>query len=107
MPGTERSRWKASASCRFASRTNRQLEVGDERVVLIDEGDIDLDALAHAWIREVLDDAHAIAGIRQAFLERRQVVLRARVLDVREQLAALAHQEEPPPHERHCRGGAW
>lgn len=70
----------------------RELEVGDEGVVLVDEGDVHLDALPHARVGTAVDDAIAVTRIRQAFREGGQVVLGAGVLHVREELAALADQ---------------
>jgi hypothetical protein len=59
---------------------DRELEVVDEGVVLVDRYQVHLDALTDARIGEVVDDAVAIPRVRQALLERGQVVLRARVL---------------------------
>jgi hypothetical protein len=61
---------------------DRQFEIIDEGIVLIDEHDVDLDALAHARIGEVLDDAVAIPGVRQAPTKLRQIVLGAGVLNL-------------------------
>ncbi len=63
---------------------DRQFEVGHEGIVLVDEHHVDVDALAHARIGEVLDDAVSIPGVRQAPTELGQVVLGPGVLNVGE-----------------------
>jgi hypothetical protein len=68
---------------------DRQFQVVDERVVLVDEYHVHVDALAHTWVGKVVDDAVAIARVRQALLEGRQIVLSARVLNVGQELPAL------------------
>jgi transcriptional regulator of met regulon len=54
----------------------------DQRVVLSDQRQIDIDALAHARVSEVLTDALAIGWVRQPTPEGREVVLRPRVLNM-------------------------
>ena len=78
---------------------NRELQVGDERIVMGDEREVDFDALVDARIGEVLTHSLAIRCVRQTLLERRQVVLRARVLDVGQQFAALADQVQTPAEQ--------
>jgi hypothetical protein len=57
---------------------------------------IDLDALADIGIREMLAHPVAVGWIRQTPPELGQLVLRPRVLNVGEQLPALADQMQPP-----------
>jgi hypothetical protein len=83
----------------FGLSHNRELEVGDQRVVPRQERAIDDDAFADTRIREVLANAHAIGGVGEPPSKGRQVVLRSRVLNVREQLAAFAHEVQPTADE--------
>jgi hypothetical protein len=81
----------------FRVAHERQLEVGDEAVVALEEREVDLDALADTRIGKMVGHAVPIGRIGQSSLELWEVVLRARVLNVRQQLATLAHQVQPPP----------
>ena len=54
------------------------------------------DALLHTRIGKVLHDSLAIGAIGELPPEDGQVVLRARVLDVGQELAALAHERQAP-----------
>jgi hypothetical protein len=45
----------------------------------------------------VLGDTRPIRGIRDPTAEGGKIVLRLRILDVREQLTALPHQMQPTP----------
>jgi hypothetical protein len=74
---------------------DRQLEVGDEIVVAFEQREGHVDAFAHAGISEVLADAGPIRRIGEAPTELRPLILGARVLDVREQWAALPDEVEP------------
>lgn len=76
-----------------------QLEVRDERVVLREERQVDLDAFPDAGIREVVGHPVAIGWIREAPAEVGQVVLGPRVLNVGQQLPALPHQVQPPAEQ--------
>jgi selenocysteine-specific translation elongation factor len=67
----------------FGLANDGQLEVGDQRVVLRHQRQIDVDALPHAGIGKVLTHALAIGRIGEPPPERGQVVLRPRVLNVR------------------------
>ena len=73
------------------------LKVVDEPIVLVDECEVDLDALAHTRIGKMLADTVAVRGVGDPPLELREVVLGARVLDVRQELAALPDQMKPTP----------
>ena len=68
------------------------LELGPQRVVAFEQGEIDGDGLAHHAVLEVIGDAFAIARVGDPLGEGRQVVLLVRHLDVGDQLAALADQ---------------
>ncbi len=57
---------------------NRELEVHDEGVVLVNERQVDIDTLSHTRIGELRPDPVTVGGIRQAPLKGGQVV-RARV----------------------------
>ena len=61
-----------------------RLQLADQGVIVVQERDIDFDAFAHAGVGETLGQAVAVRRIRDALLECRQLVLVARVLDVRE-----------------------
>ena len=79
----------------FRVAHERQLEVVDQAVVALKERQIDFDALADTRVGKMVGHAIAIGRVRQPALEFRQVVLRARVLNVRQPLSALAHQVQP------------
>ena len=51
------------------------LEVGQQRVVAIEQGEIDGDGLAHDAVLEVIGDAFAIARVGDPLGEGREVVL--------------------------------
>ena len=76
----------------FGFPHDRELEIGDELVVLVNQGHVHFNALADARVRKVVDDPVAIARGGEALLEGRQVVVRAGILDVDQQLAALTDQ---------------
>ena len=80
----------------FRFPDDRELEVGDARIVLVDQRDVDRDALLHTRIGKVLHDSLAISAIGELPPEDGQVVLRARVLDVGQELATLAHEMQAP-----------
>ena len=73
----------------FGLSNNREFEVHDEGVVLVDERQVDIDTLSHTRIREMRAHAVAVGGIREAPLESREIVLGAGILNVRQKLAAL------------------
>ena len=76
--------------CRFSD--NREFQVGDQGVVWIDQRDIDLNALSHTTVGEMLDHSVAIRLVGECAPEFGQVVLRTRVLDVGQDLAPLAYE---------------
>jgi hypothetical protein len=78
---------------------DHELDVGDESVELLDQREIELDGLAHRGIGEVLEQAVAVGGVGDALAQGREVVLVDRVLDVSEELAALAHQVKAPAEQ--------
>ena len=78
---------------------DRQFEIRDQRIVVIDEGEVDLNALLDARVSEMLHHPRAIGLIGELSPKRGQVVLRARVLDVSEQLAPLPHEVKAPPDQ--------
>src|SRR3990170_4186538 len=98
MPGTERSRWKASASWRLAWRTIESSS-SEQLVVALEQGDVDGNALLHSGIREVLHQSLPVGRAGDPLLEGWQVVWVDRVLDVGEQLTSLANQVKPTPKE--------
>ena len=67
-----------------------ELELGEQLVVVIDQLEVDLDALAHAGIGEALGDAGAVGLVGELLAGLGEVVLAVGVLDVGEQLGALA-----------------
>ena len=75
------------------------LEVVHQPVILVDEREIDVDALAHTRIGNVLADAITVRGLGEPPLEFWEVVLGARVLNVREELTALPHQMKATPQQ--------
>ena len=75
------------------------LELGQQRVVLIDHGQIQGDGVAHLGIGEVRQQPLALAALGDAVLEGRQVVLADGVLDVGDQLRALAHEVTAPAQQ--------
>jgi len=93
MPGTERRRWYAWGSCcLLRSSLEVELEGTEDGVVLLDQGKVDLDALAHVGVGERLGHAlavHLVGDLRGRGIE---VVLVMRVLDVSEQVRASADQ---------------
>ena len=78
---------------------DREFEVPDEGVVLIDSRQVDLDTLPHTRIGDMRADPVTVGRIGEASLEGRQVVLRAGILNVRQEFAALPDQVQPTPHE--------
>jgi hypothetical protein len=78
---------------------DREFEVHDEGVVLIDSRQVDIDTLPHTRIREMRADPVPVGGRREAPLEGRQVVLGAGMLNVRQELAALPDQMQSAPKE--------
>ena len=66
----------------FRLTHERKFQVGDERVVALEEREVDLDAFSDTRIGNMVWHAVAVGRIRQATLEFRQVVLRPRVLNV-------------------------
>jgi hypothetical protein len=74
---------------------DRELEIGDECVAALEQREIGLDALAHGEIGEVLEPSFAIRGVGDALPERIEVVGVDRVLNVHEELSALAREVEP------------
>ena len=76
----------------FGLADDGEFEIIDERIVLVDQRDVDLDALLHTRIGKVLHDPVTIGPIGELSPEDRQVVLRARVLDVGQQLAPLTYE---------------
>lgn len=76
-----------------------ELEVGEERVVAIEQRQIDGDALLDDAIFEVIGHTFAIARVGDALAERREVVLVAGHLDVGEELTAFAHEVQSPAEQ--------
>jgi hypothetical protein len=68
----------------FGLSHDRELQVGDQRVGLGDEREIDVDALAHTRLRAVLADPFPIRGIGEPSSEGRQLVLGPSVLNMRQ-----------------------
>jgi hypothetical protein len=84
------------------------LELGQQRVVVLDHGQIQGDGVTHLGIGEVRQQPFAIAALLDAAFQRRQVVLADRVLDVSDELGALAHEMTAPAQQiargAHARG---
>jgi hypothetical protein len=78
---------------------NREFEVNDAGLVLVNERQVDIDTFPHTRIGEMRADSVAVGGIGETPLEGRKVVLRARILNVRQELAALADQMQPAPNQ--------
>ena len=76
----------------FRGAHQRELEVGDEGVVAFEQREVDVDALAHTGVGKMARHAVSIGRIRESTAELWQIVLRARVLNVGQQLAALPNQ---------------
>ena len=85
---------------RFAD--DGEVEIDDERIVLVDQREVDRDALLHTRIGKVLHYPVAIGAIGEFSPEHGQVVLRARVLDVGQELAAFAHEMQAPTDQIAC-----
>jgi hypothetical protein len=69
-----------------------ELDLGEQRVIVVDQRQVQRDARPHARIGEALGDAGAVRLVRDLLLECGQVVLAGGVLDVGEQLGAFVHQ---------------
>lgn len=76
-----------------------QFEIPEKRVVALEEGEIEGDALAHRRVGEVLSDALPVSRIGNPLAEGREVVLLGRHLDVGEELSALADQVKAAPEK--------
>src|SRR3990172_1719307 len=76
-----------------------ELERGDEPVVVVEQGEIDRDALAYGGVGEVIEESLAVGGIGDAFAPGLEIVLVERVLDVSEELAALADEVKAAAQE--------
>ena len=68
---------------------DREVEVNDERIILVDQREVDRDALLHTGIGKVLHHPVAIGAISEFSPKDRQGVLGARVLDVSQELMAV------------------
>jgi hypothetical protein len=79
-----------------------ELELSDDLIVGLQEGDVGGHRHLDAGLVEVLDDGAAILGLVDPLLEVREVVLGVGVLDVSEELGALPDEEGASPHEVAC-----
>jgi hypothetical protein len=70
----------------------RPFEVAEQEVVLVQQRRIEFDALAHARVGKARGHPGAVCRMDDRPLEGRHLILIPRVLDVRHQLPALAHQ---------------
>lgn len=77
----------------------RQLEIVDEPVVLLKQRQVDFNGLADAGIGKVVRHAFPIGRICEPTLELWEVVLCPRVLNVGQQLPALAHEVQSAPQQ--------
>src|SRR5215813_11621725 len=78
---------------------NGQLHSVQHVVIMVDQGEVHLDALLHCRIRKVLGDLGTVGFIRNLLANRRQVVLAIDVLPMRQQLRPLARQMYPAPEQ--------
>jgi hypothetical protein len=83
---------------------NGQFHIAEQAVVVVNEREIDFDALLHRRIGKPLGDAVAVRLVGNLLANLGQVVLTIGILDVPEQLRALAHQVHPAPEQ--VTGGA-
>ena len=88
----------------LGARADMPLELGQQRVVLIDHGQIQGDGVAHLGIGEMGQQPLALAALADALLEGGQVVLADGVLDMGDELRALVDQVAAPPQQ--IAGGA-
>ena len=63
---------------------------------MIDEGEIDLDAFLHTRVGEMLHDPATIGLVGEFSPEHGPVILRARVLDVGQELTPFPHEVQAP-----------
>jgi hypothetical protein len=79
----------------FGRARDIEFDLAQELIVVLDEGDIHFDGLAHAGIREVVGYAFSVGVVRQLLADLRQIVLTVRILNVGHEFGAFAHQTTP------------
>ena len=76
-----------------------ELELADDHLVVIGEGEVGGDAVPHARVLEAFAEALAVRAVGDALAGRVDVVLVVGDLDVGEERAPLPDEEKPPSHE--------
>jgi hypothetical protein len=78
---------------------DRQLDVAQQPIIVVNQRKIDFDAFLYRGIREPLGDSLAVGFLRNLFADLGQVILAVGILDMGEQLGACAREMQAPPQE--------
>ena len=81
----------------FGTTGEIEFHFPEELIVVIDEGDIDCDGLAHAGIGEMVGDIFAVGFVGESLAGLGQIVLAVGIMDVGQQFGTLAGQMAAPP----------
>jgi hypothetical protein len=76
-----------------------EFHLASQLVVVVDEGHVHCNGLAHARVREVLFHTLPIAFVRQLLAKLGEVVLAVGVLDVGQEFRPLAHERTTAPEQ--------
>jgi hypothetical protein len=76
---------------------DRQLQVGQELVIVVNQGQIDLHALVDRRIGQALRHAVAVRFVREFRANLWEVIWASGIVDMRQELRAFPPQRPPPP----------